>query len=78
VSIAARVSAEIESILMTEIWFSLPYWVRDLPSGFEGHPLRKDFPLLARIVKPWPGIVDVEPMPADLDGDGEPAAEGEG
>ena len=36
-----------------------------LPSSFEGHPLRKDFPLLARIVKPWPGIVDVEPMPAD-------------
>jgi NADH-quinone oxidoreductase subunit C len=34
-----------------------------LPSGFEGHPLRKDFPLLARIIKPWPGIVDVEPMP---------------
>jgi NADH-quinone oxidoreductase subunit C len=41
-----------------------------LPSGFEGHPLRKDFPLLARHVKPWPGIVDVEPMPTD-DGDGE-------
>ena len=36
-----------------------------LPSDFEGHPLRKDFPLLARMVKPWPGIVDVEPMPAD-------------
>jgi len=34
-----------------------------LPSDFEGHPLRKDFPLLARVVKPWPGIVDVEPMP---------------
>jgi NADH-quinone oxidoreductase subunit C len=40
-----------------------------LPSGFEGHPLRKDFPLLARIVKPWPGIVDVEPMPAEVDGE---------
>jgi NADH-quinone oxidoreductase subunit C len=38
-----------------------------LPSGFEGHPLRKDFPLLARLVKPWPGIVDVEPMPAAAD-----------
>lgn len=36
-----------------------------LPSGFEGNPLRKDFPLLARHVKPWPGIVDVEPMPDD-------------
>ncbi len=34
-----------------------------LPTDFEGHPLRKDFPLLARMVKPWPGIVDVEPMP---------------
>ena len=30
-------------------------------------PLRKDFPLLARMVKPWPGIVDVEPMPGDDD-----------
>jgi NADH-quinone oxidoreductase subunit C len=34
-----------------------------LPVDFEGHPLRKDFPLLARLVKPWPGIVDVEPLP---------------
>lgn len=34
-----------------------------LPSEFEGYPLRKDFPLLARMVKPWPGIVDVEPLP---------------
>jgi len=42
-----------------------------LPSGFEGFPLRKDFPLLARIVKPWPGIVDVEPMPAAFEGDAE-------
>ena len=38
---------------------------------FSGIPLRKDFPLLARMVKPWPGIVDVEPMPAELDADGE-------
>jgi NADH-quinone oxidoreductase subunit C len=36
-----------------------------LPSEFEGHPLRKDFPLLARQVKPWPGLVDVEPMPGE-------------
>jgi NADH-quinone oxidoreductase subunit C len=43
-----------------------------LPSEFEGHPLRKDFPLLAREVKPWPGLVDVEPMPGDT------AAEDEG
>jgi NADH-quinone oxidoreductase subunit C len=41
-----------------------------LPSEFEGFPLRKDFPLLARVVKPWPGIVDVEPMPGE---DPEPA-----
>lgn len=36
-----------------------------LPTEFEGYPLRKDFPLLARMVKPWPGIVDVEPMPVE-------------
>ena len=41
-----------------------------LPGGFEGHPLRKDFPLLARLVKPWPGIVDVEPMPEEPGGNG--------
>jgi NADH-quinone oxidoreductase subunit C len=40
-----------------------------LPGEFEGHPLRKDFPLLARHVKPWPGIVDVEPMPGEPEGD---------
>ena len=34
-----------------------------LPDGFEGHPLRKTFPLLSREVKPWPGMVDVEDMP---------------
>ena len=34
-----------------------------LPGEFEGFPLRKDFPLLAREVKPWPGIVDVEDVP---------------
>lgn len=39
-----------------------------LPSEFEGHPLRKDFPLLAREVKPWPGLVDVEPMPGEAPG----------
>ena len=42
-----------------------------LPSDFEGHPLRKDFPLLARMVKPWPGIVDVEPLPGGSTEDGE-------
>ena len=29
--------------------------------------MRKDFPLLARLVKPWPGIVDVELMPDTQD-----------
>jgi NADH-quinone oxidoreductase subunit C len=38
-----------------------------LPGEFEGFPLRKDFPLLAREVKPWPGLVDVEPMPESDD-----------
>ena len=36
-----------------------------LPGEFEGYPLRKDFPLLAREVKPWPGLVDVEAMPGE-------------
>lgn len=43
-----------------------------LPDGFEGHPLRKSFPLLTREVKPWPGKVDVEGMPGKED---EPAEE---
>jgi len=42
-----------------------------LPSDFEGFPLRKDFPLLPRVVKPWPGIVDVEPMPGEEPGEGD-------
>lgn len=46
-----------------------------LPGGFEGNPLRKDFPLLARRVKPWPGIVDVEPMPGGAGGDDEEGGE---
>jgi len=48
-----------------------------LPGEFEGHPLRKDFPLLAREVKPWPGLVDVEPLPGggEGDSDAEEAAE---
>jgi NADH-quinone oxidoreductase subunit C len=36
-----------------------------LPGGFEGWPLRKDFPLLAREVKPWPGLVNVEALPPE-------------
>lgn len=59
-----------------EAWemFGIDFTGRDdlrhiyLPGAFEGNPLRKDFPLLARRVKPWPGIVDVEPMPDDGDG----------
>jgi len=50
-----------------------------LPSGFEGNPLRKDYPLVARRVKPWPGIVDVEAMPEPdepEDASGEAAAAG--
>ena len=38
-----------------------------LPADFEGYPLRKDFPLLAREVKPWPGLVDKEPIPGEED-----------
>jgi NADH-quinone oxidoreductase subunit C len=29
-----------------------------LPEGFEGHPLRKDFVLTARVAKAWPGAVN--------------------
>jgi NADH-quinone oxidoreductase subunit C len=47
-----------------------------LPAEFEGHPLRKDFPLLAREVKPWPGLVDVEPMPGEDNDEEEAAVEG--
>jgi NADH-quinone oxidoreductase subunit C len=47
-----------------------------LPGSFEGFPMRKDFPLLARLVKPWPGIVDVEQMPGETEEEGEAGAEG--
>ncbi len=46
-----------------------------LPTDFEGHPMRKDFPLLSRLIKPWPGIVDVEPMPEPDAPEEEPAGE---
>jgi len=36
-----------------------------LPDGFEGHPLRKDFVLVSRVVKPWPGAK--EPGESDAD-----------
>ena len=35
-----------------------------LPDSFIGNPLKKSYPLLSREVKPWPGMVDVEAMPA--------------
>lgn len=47
-----------------------------LPTEFEGYPLRKDFPLLARRIKPWPGIVDVEQMPGDGDDEADDGGEG--
>jgi len=31
-----------------------------LPEQFEGHPLRKDFALMTREAKPWPGAVEAE------------------
>jgi NADH:ubiquinone oxidoreductase subunit C len=34
--------------------------------NFEGWPLRKDFHLVSRVVKPWPGVKE----PAELDEDG--------
>jgi NADH-quinone oxidoreductase subunit C len=37
-----------------------------LPPGFEGHPLRKDFVLGARVVRTWPGALEPgesEPSP---------------
>ena len=44
-----------------------------LPTGFEGNPMRKDYPLVARRVKPWPGIVDVEAMPGEADDEADAA-----
>jgi NADH-quinone oxidoreductase subunit C len=29
-----------------------------LPESFEGHPLRKDFVLASRVVRPWPGALE--------------------
>jgi len=29
-----------------------------LPEPFDGHPLRKDFPLMSREAKPWPGAAE--------------------
>lgn len=38
-----------------------------LPEDFEGHPLLKSFPLGARDVKPWPGNIDVEDIPPEIE-----------
>ena len=37
-----------------------------LPDGFEGHPLRKDFVLASRVVKPWPGAKEPGESDSDL------------
>ncbi|PYC61749.1 hypothetical protein C7C46_33645, partial [Streptomyces tateyamensis] len=37
-----------------------------LPDGFEGHPLRKEFVLAARVAKAWPGAK--EPGESDHEG----------
>ena len=39
-----------------------------LPDGFEGHPLRKDFVLASRVVKPWPGAKEPGESDHDLKG----------
>ncbi|MCL1587480.1 MAG: NADH-quinone oxidoreductase subunit C [Actinomycetia bacterium] len=44
-----------------------------LTDEFVGHPLLKSYPLISREVKPWPGDVDVEPMPEP---ETDPAEEG--
>ena len=49
-----------------------------LPDGFVGHPLRKSYPLLSREVKPWPGAVEVVPLPAAEPAPAEGAAPAEG
>lgn len=48
-----------------------------LTDEFVGHPLRKSYPLLAREVKPWPGAVEVTPLPAAEPAPGE-SGEGSG
>jgi NADH-quinone oxidoreductase subunit C len=58
-----------------ETWEMFGFWFNGhpnlvhiyLPGSFEGYPLRKDFPLLAREVKPWPGLTNVEPIAGQAD-----------
>jgi NADH-quinone oxidoreductase subunit C len=37
-----------------------------LPDTFDGHPMRKDFVLAARVAKPWPGVKEPGESDADL------------
>ncbi len=61
-----------------ETWEMYGFWFEGhphlvhlyLPMGFEGYPMRKDFPLLAREVKPWPGLTNVEPIAGEADEEG--------
>lgn len=61
-----------------ETWEMFGFWFEGhphlvhlyLPMGFEGYPMRKDFPLLAREVKPWPGLTNVEPISGEADEEG--------
>ena len=58
-----------------ETWEMFGFWFEGhpnlvhiyLPGSFEGYPLRKDFPLLAREVKPWPGLTNVEPIAGEAE-----------
>ncbi len=56
---------ERETHEMFGIDFGIPLEPLLLPDGFEGHPLRKDFVLISRVVKPWPGAK--EPGESDHD-----------
>ena len=56
---------ERETHEMFGIEFGVPLEPLLLPDGFEGHPLRKDFVLASRVVKPWPGAK--EPGESDHD-----------
>jgi NADH-quinone oxidoreductase subunit C len=48
-----------------------------LAPEFEGHPLRKDFVLASRVVKPWPGAVEPGESAAEASAAEASAAEGQ-
>ena len=50
-----RETHEMFGIDFTEDGEVLPLETLLLPEEFEGHPLRKEFVLAARVAKPWPG-----------------------